>query len=498
MGFNIKTSTEVGEFLESTYSRIYARNKAVLGRVGLFLALGMGLPKNFKQANSQGIELAEDTIVGDELGAVVRAALNYRLGVTLDESQYRQQFKLFFEFGCLKLKEIWEDNDNDLVMFISSLLKIGDFSLLDSSIQKISNFPLPLISIPVKLKLLCSEESWILNSSGGNGLIVISGKPGSGKSQLALDLLIQLARQGVRFLFFDLKGEMENNPTNPQQRQAHENFLSTTGANYIRLIEEGLPINPMPVGKNTPEKAQVASEIAALIRAFAPQLGPNQERTIRDTYSDLSLPDFHALAAELNNRGETGVGLAIIEKIDQFSLFATADKATPLDQWLARSHIIDFKQLGNDNDTKVLAVAFILNAIMRQLNLVLPVQNGVQPLQMVLFIDEAHLLLPKEGKSGLLGSLARQGRSWGFPVWLASQDAGAFLTIGPHATNFADLASCGIHFSPGILSSSEQKDILGQVLAKPLKQGEAALRFGEKLSIGEARQLWKDNGTVES
>lgn len=152
MGFNIKTSTEVGEFLESTYSRIYARNKAVLGRVGLFLALGMGLPKNFKQANSQGIELAEDTIVGDELGTVVRAALNYRLGVTLDESQYRQQFKLFFEFGCLKLKEIWEDNDNDLVMFISSLLKIGDFSLLDSSIQKISNFPLPLISIPVKLR----------------------------------------------------------------------------------------------------------------------------------------------------------------------------------------------------------------------------------------------------------------------------------------------------------------------------------------------------------
>lgn len=66
MEFNIKTSTEVGEFLESTYSRIYARNKAVLGRVGLFLALGMGLPKNFKQANSQGIELAEDTIVGDE------------------------------------------------------------------------------------------------------------------------------------------------------------------------------------------------------------------------------------------------------------------------------------------------------------------------------------------------------------------------------------------------------------------------------------------------
>ena len=70
---------------------------------------------------------------------------------------------------------------------------------------------------------------------------------------------------------------------------------------------------------------------------------------------------------------------------------------------------------------------------------------------MVLFVDEAHLLLPKEGKAGLLGSLARQGRSWGFPVWLASQDADAFVTTGDHATNFAELAECGVHFSPHTL-----------------------------------------------
>jgi hypothetical protein len=135
---------------------------------------------------------------------------------------------------------------------------------------------------------------------------------------------------------------------------------------------------------------------------------------------------------------------------------------------------------------------------MRQLNHVLPVQDGIQPLQMVLFVDEAHLLLPKEGKSGLLGSLARQGRSWGFPVWMASQDAGAFLTTGPQATNFAELASCGIHFSPETLSESEQRTILGQTLAKPLQRGEMALRLRGKLSIGQARQLWQDNGEVES
>ena len=40
---------------------------------------------------------------------------------------------------------------------------------------------------------------------------------------------------------------------------------------------------------------------------------------------------------------------------------------------------------GNDNDTKSLAVAFILNFLMKRLNKNLAVKNGVQPLKMVLF-----------------------------------------------------------------------------------------------------------------
>jgi hypothetical protein len=208
--------------------------------------------------------------------------------------------------------------------------------------------------------------------------------------------------------------------------------------------------------------------------------------------------EFPSLAEELEQQGETGVALAITEKIARFNLFASAVDAVPMERWLANSQVIDFKPLGNDNETKALAVAFILNAIMRQLNRALPVRNGIQPLQMVLFVDEAHLLLPKEGKSGLLGSLARQGRSWGFPVWLASQDADAFLTTGANATDFAELASCGVHFSPQTLSDSEQRAILGQVLHRQLQPGDAALRLEAKLCVGQARQFWKDQGATPS
>jgi hypothetical protein len=200
------------------------------------------------------------------------------------------------------------------------------------------------------------------------------------------------------------------------------------------------------------------------------------------------------LALELENSGATGVDLAVIQKIVRFKLFASTQKAVSLEEWLNCSMVIDFKDFSTDSETKALAVALILNYLIKKLGQQLPVKNNVQPLRMVLFVDEAHLLLPKENKAGLLSQLARQGRSWGFPVWLASQDADKFLTTGTNETNFADLAECGAHFSPQTLSPAEQKLILGGAIHQKLKKAEAALRLQGKLQTGMARQFWKDEG----
>lgn len=325
-------------------------------------------------------------------------------------------------------------------------------------------------------------------------MLVISGKPGTGKSQLALDLLAQVARQGVRFVFFDLKGELEDDPQNPRQRATRGEFLKLTGAKYVRLIQESLPINPLLRAENPTQNAQIAHEIAALIRCFAPQLGEKQGGAIAKAYQALSAPDFVRLAEELEGMDAPGVGAALIHKIVDFNLFASAQNAMSPDEWLQSSLVIDFKEFGNDSITKSLAVALILNFLMKRMNQALPVENGVQPLKCVLFVDEAHLLLPKEGKSGLLGSLARQGRSWGFPVWLASQDADAFFTTGANATNFADLAGRGLHFSPETLNAAEQRKILGGSPSRVPEKGEAVLRSSNELMTGAVRQFWRDQG----
>ena len=100
--FQFHPSKAVEEFIEEVYPRIGARNKTVLERAGLFLALGRGLPPEFKpnEHKKEKIKNSDQNVIGSKgLVDMVSAALNYRMGKTLEESEYREAFRRYFEYG---------------------------------------------------------------------------------------------------------------------------------------------------------------------------------------------------------------------------------------------------------------------------------------------------------------------------------------------------------------------------------------------------------------
>jgi hypothetical protein len=441
----------------------------------------------------QGMHLfGEDTAAW---ACAVACSIGTPLG---SDSDLRSLIEYHWHRGAALLEQDWNEAERSPTNFVVHIAgRLSGLRARGGSKTGANPLPLPKpVSTPVGIQPLRDHAVWAINAAGGNGLTVISGSSGRGKSQLAFDMLAQAAAQGVRILFFDLKGELEDSSDDDRKRKTREQFLAATNAEYIRLIDSRLPINPFLAGGTPAETAQIGSEIANLARCYASQLGANQEKAIRDAYQQLAAPDVDSLATALENAGSNGVGFSIIDKLRSFRVFADSRNAEGIDQWLSRSRVIDFKGLGNDTETKSLIVAFILNVIMRRLSKQLPVQNGVQPLQMILFVDEAHLILPKEGKAGLLGALARQGRSWGFPLWLASQDADAFITRGDNGVDFTALADCGVHLSPATLSEADQRAILGQVIHKKVGDGEGVLRLKGSTTIGAIRQFYADNGEV--
>ncbi|WP_137136007.1 ATP-binding protein [Rhizobium sp. FKY42] len=288
--------------------------------------------------------------------------------------------------------------------------------------------------------------------------IGVVGDLGTGKTQLLKSLIMQIssssaANRGIRprFLVFDYKRDYSS----PE-------FVAATGARVVKPYR--LPLNLF----DTASLGDVAAPWLDRFRFFADVLdkiysgiGPVQrdklKRAVRTAYEASSpgkaptLRDVHQTYAELLD-GKSDSPMAIIDDLIDMEIFVPdASDAVPFDQFLDGVVVVSLDALGQDDRSKNMLVAIMLNMFYENMLRVpkrpfLGEDPQLRAVDSYLLVDEADNIMRYE--FDVLRKLLLQGREFGTGVILASQYLRHFKV---NATDYREpLLTWFIHKVPNV------------------------------------------------
>jgi len=436
--------------------------------------------------------------LGEELMPVVRAVLNYRAGMTLDENAYKQHFRLYFEYGCRRLKQIWEECSNDLRLFISSLLKLSNLdgvtdtekSDKTSGYEKILTIRIGIEKDSLKPHMINFNKT----DEHANNYVGIIGRPGSGKTFFLKDFLRKLREESsfqMNFIVFDYaKGDIADD----------KEFIRNTRAEIIDVSQQPIPINIFKItNPSDSENRFQAERIVRIIRDVEGNIGKVQEQNlytaILRAYGNIAnesnpYPDFNLIRSELELINSKPDSLtSVFRPLTEHNLFATREMPT-WDSLINRTVIFDIHKLPTSKD---LCVFFILNEIYKQLmampdSEVEPIHK-VREMKTVIVIDEAHHFLKNKKRVGILENLIREIRSKGASVFLLSQSPDDYDQA---EFNFLEL----LEFVYVLGCSPSSSKFLKQVFGITNTEAQQIIRDVVSLGQGEAFGKGKDKKTV--
>ncbi|MBX5256888.1 MULTISPECIES: ATP-binding protein [unclassified Rhizobium] len=286
----------------------------------------------------------------------------------------------------------------------------------------------------------------------------VVGDLGTGKTQLLKSLILQIAssaadNRGIqpRFLIFDYKRDYSS-----------PDFVAATGARVVK--PHRLPLNLF----DTSGLGDVAAPWLDRFRFFADVLdkiytgiGPVQrdklKRAVRSAYESSpagrppTLRDVHAAYAELLD-GKSDSPMAIIDDLIDMEIFVPdAGDAVPFDQFLDGVVVVSLDALGQDDRSKNMLVAIMLNMFYENMLRVpkrpfIGEEPQLRAIDSYLLVDEADNIMRYE--FDVLRKLLLQGREFGTGVILASQYLRHFKV---NATDYREpLLTWFIHKVPNV------------------------------------------------
>lgn len=320
----------------------------------------------------------------------------------------------------------------------------------------------------------------------------IVGLTGQGKTQFALDVLLQIAEHEpeITFTILDYKGDLSEPGS-----AAFQALTETLQAELVNVAQQPIPVVPFKsrAGVN-PE--QIALMKAELFGKLHSQIGTQQRQTLRRALTDLLEKDLASSSPgfgfakldehleqlyELDERRPDGL-VEVASRLRILRPFLEVGDGR--DSLLSRRLLIRLNELPTDN----LPIAFLLiDRVYEEMKLLpdAPRRGSIVSLQHVIFVDEAHHYL--QVRASPLTSIIREGRSKGVAVLLATQTVSDLA--GASGADYREHLGTVFFFKTNITSTHQIRAMVPArtSIARDFADQLAELGVGEMLSTRHLR-----------
>jgi DNA sulfur modification protein DndE len=497
---SIKTSEENKERVQSLTNKLgLVRNENIIARVAFSFSITKGrkLHLSTDLKDSKGKEYKEDTLFGDKKSIYLAMVCQYYQIYKSNPDIYKY-VKMHIDDGLEQMESFLNSNPNlDVLEFIIQQVERGIESIESSSVgfgAVSNNNPLSsekmgygnLIELEVgkdkngKPIIVPINDTKFYNNSH----IAIAGQSGSGKTQFALDILSQIARNSngsTNFIYLDFKG------LNSEDEKKLQSFFNITKTTLINAPLNQFPLNPLGFIDNINEtnKKMGIKRFADIIASYH-EAGSSRVLQLKDAIKTAfgnqksgQYPTLNHIYEELKSISGTSQNkiINVLDGLTDPPVFQDELNKNFLNQnyYLSLAGTLA-------EDVRFTAIFMTINYIFQQFMTMpdAPLENGVRTIRYVLLIDEAQILFREPSVRESLQVILEQIRSKGVSVILVAQNIKEFYTP---TFNFSSL--CEITFLLNIKEKTNQKQI-NSFLGYSDAEGKKLIKSLENIETGQA------------
>lgn len=460
MAFRFRTSKKHQDEIRDLTKLFNFRHEGIISTI----AIGLSLQTNhrfelsdFSNADVSGKDIRDEVLFGRIEGKstynVYQALFEQHYKRNLSEEDFGKFVKLHLEHGIeILADQLLHKNYGKNIQFdyLVNLIKRGTELITDTQLLA---QPSPVqhgyegISTYAQLIdfiLGEAEEQEQINvrlndlKEFDSHHIAIAGMTGSGKTELAKDILYQIhqkSRGELKFIFFDYKGEGNS--------EKIQTFLKATNCEFVDVLQDGFELNPLSYISQKNERLQIYNirSFIDAVTAIEKRLGALQKHTLQtvisrsfEAYQESKghpslkevFTELQAYYEETNSKIDSLY--TIIEDLSR-DIFRVSETQASSAIYEKNLYLSLPKTLSDTlrQITVFLTLNYLL-AIFNSCDDVTPDSDRINPLRYIIVIDEAHVYLKNKNARKILEDLLRVIRSKGVVVIMISQGASDYRT----------------------------------------------------------------------